>query len=109
MHLPSKISSVLLYCTFLAFSMNSCKKDPTLPVLTTSDIEEITLFSATSGGNVTGDGDAEVTEKGICWNTSGNPEIADNKTSDGAGIGSYTSSLINLTPNYKILCESLCH
>jgi uncharacterized protein (TIGR02145 family) len=101
MHLPSKFSSVVLYCAILTIYMNSCKKDPTLPLLTTSNIEEITPNSAISGGNVTGDGDAEVMAKGICWNTSGNPAITDNKTSDGAGTGSYTSSLINLTPNTK--------
>jgi uncharacterized protein (TIGR02145 family) len=101
MHHASKNFLVLLYCSYLTFSMNSCKKDPSLPVLTTSNIEEISQVSATSGGNVTGDGDAEVTAKGVCWNTSGNPAIADNKTSDGTGKGSYTSNLVDLNRNTK--------
>ena len=49
--------------------MSSCKKDPTLPVLTTDEAIEITTNSATISGNVTEDGGAEITARGICWGT----------------------------------------
>lgn len=46
---------------------------------------------------ITSDGGAIVTVRGICWNTTGNPTTNDNKTSDGQGIGSFTSILDDLT------------
>lgn len=54
--------------------------------------------SATGKGNVTFDGGAAVSEKGLCWSTSANPTTADSKTSDGSGIGTFTDILTGLTP-----------
>ena len=54
------------------------------------------LLSATCGGNVTFDGNATVTARGVCWSTKPNPTISDSKTTDGSGTGSYTSNLSNL-------------
>lgn len=78
--------------------LNSCKKDPVPPTLTTAAVSAVTLTTATSGGNVTADGGAEVTARGVCWNTSENPTVSNNKTSDGKGTGSFTSSITGLTP-----------
>ena len=72
-----------------------------LPIVTTNDITAITETTATSGGNVTSDGNATVTARGVCWSTSQNPTINDNKTTDGSGTGSYTSNISNLTHNTK--------
>ena len=69
------------------------------PSVTTKDITNITLTTATCGGNVTSDGNATVTDRGVCWSTNPNPTIEDNKTNDGVGTGSYSSNLTNLTPN----------
>jgi len=69
----------------------------TIPTLTTAEITSITKTSATSGGNITASGGASVTEKGVCWSTSINPITTDNKTSDGTGIGPFTSSITGLT------------
>ena len=70
-----------------------------LPTVTTSDVSDITINSATCGGNVTSDGNITVTERGVCWSTNPNPTIEDNKTNDGSGLGIYTSNIINLVPN----------
>jgi hypothetical protein len=43
-------------------------------------------------------GGGTVSARGVCWKTSTGPTIADSKTSDGAGIGIYTSSLTGLLP-----------
>ena len=43
-------------------------------------------------GSVTDAGDSPVTERGICWGTS-TPTIANQKTTDGDGIGGYSGSL----------------
>jgi chitodextrinase len=69
----------------------------TLPTLTTTIASSITGNSAVSGGNITFDGGATITARGIVWNTSTNPTIANNKTVDGIGIGTFTSNLQNLT------------
>ena len=65
----------------------------------TDEASEITANSAVCGGNVTTDNGYYVTSKGICWSTSENPTINDNKTNDGDGTGSFTSELTDLEPN----------
>lgn len=79
--------------------LDGCKKKPDPPTLTTAAVTEITTSTATSGGNVTSDGGAAVTAKGVCWGTAAKPTITNSKTTDGTGTGSFTSSLTGLTPN----------
>jgi uncharacterized protein (TIGR02145 family) len=67
-------------------------------IVTTAEITYVTLTTATSGGNVVSDGDATVTAHGVCWSTDPNPTTDDAKTDDGAGIGSFASSITGLTP-----------
>jgi len=69
------------------------------PVLTTDEIEGIDENSAISGGNVIS-GDV-VTERGVCWSTNPNPTIADSRTSDGSGLGSFVSNITGLNKNTK--------
>jgi uncharacterized protein (TIGR02145 family) len=69
----------------------------TQPTVITTDISDVTQTTATSGGNVTSDGGATVTARGVCWNTTGTPTITDNLTTDGAGIGSFISNMTGLT------------
>ena len=67
-----------------------------LPFLTTATISDITSNSAISGGNITNDGGAAITARGVCWSTTQNLTIANSKTTEGLGIGSFASSLTNL-------------
>jgi uncharacterized protein (TIGR02145 family) len=70
------------------------------PILTTSVINSITQTSAQCGGNITYDGGAAVTARGICWDTSPNPTTPlYSHTNDGTGIGSFISNMTGLTPN----------
>jgi uncharacterized protein (TIGR02145 family) len=69
-----------------------------LPSVTTFSILNLTESTATSGGNVTDDGGAAVTARGVCWSTSQNPTIDDNITMDGSGTGEFTSYITGLTP-----------
>lgn len=71
----------------------------TIPSVTTSVVSNITDNSATCGGNVTSDGGATVTARGICWSTNQNPTIGDNHTTDGSGTGAFISSITGLVPN----------
>ncbi len=70
-----------------------------VPVVTTTDASEITPTTAKCGGTVTSDGGASVTARGVCWSTNPNPTVADDRTIDGAGAGSFTSSIMGLTGN----------
>jgi len=74
-----------------------------LPCLTTTAATGITTTTATRGGEITDDGNAEVAARGVVWGTSRNPTLVCNSgsTSNGSGTGSFTSNLSNLTPNTR--------
>ena len=69
-----------------------------LPTVTTNAVTNITETTATCGGNVTSDGGATVTARGVCWSTSENPTVSNNHTNDGTGTGSFISSITGLSP-----------
>ena len=72
-----------------------------LPVVTTSAVSNITLdnstINASCGGNVTDEGAYAVTARGVCWGTSQNPTVSGSHTTDGSGLGSFTSTITGLT------------
>lgn len=70
----------------------------TIPTVSTDPIESVTEESAQGGGNVTDDGGANVTARGVCRSTFQNPDTTDDCTSDGSGIGNFESSITNLEP-----------
>lgn len=77
----------------------SCKKEEVqLPVLTTSDITQITQTFAISGGIITSEGSSNVIVRGVCWSTSIEPTINDFKSEDGSGIGNFSSNITGLLP-----------
>jgi uncharacterized protein (TIGR02145 family) len=69
------------------------------PSVTTNTVNDISQTTATCGGNVTSQGSATVTARGVCWSTSQNPTTASSHTSNGSGTGSFTSSITGLTAN----------
>jgi hypothetical protein len=69
------------------------------PTMTTNSVTSIKASSASCGGYISSDGGSAITSRGICWSTNHNPTISDNHTSDGSGIGNYTSSLTGLSVN----------
>jgi hypothetical protein len=69
---------------------------PVLPTVTTTAVTAITGITATSGGNVTNNGGAAITARGVCWGTKTSPTIADKVTKDGAGSGAFVSNLTGL-------------
>ncbi|NCA76791.1 MAG: hypothetical protein EOM90_10680 [Alphaproteobacteria bacterium] len=71
----------------------------TAPTVTTNSITNITNTTATGGGNVTSQGSSTVTARGVCWSTSSNPTISDAHTTDGSGIGSFSSNITSLNVN----------
>lgn len=67
-----------------------------IPTITTSQVSNILISSAISGGNISSDGGAAVTQRGVCWSTNVNPTISNNRTIDGTGTGGFTSSMTGL-------------
>lgn len=74
---------------------------------TLANIASVTVNAATGitdifaqiTGNVTYDGKADVTAKGLCWSTEANPTTDSDTTLNGTGIGEYTADLMKLLPN----------
>ena len=75
----------------------SFKTSNIVPSVTTSAITSVTSNSAICGGNISDDGGSAVTARGVCWSTNPSPDIADDKTNDGSGTGSFNSSLTSLS------------
>jgi DUF2075 family protein len=65
-------------------------------VAATAIVASITGSTAISGGNISSDGGASVTSRGLVWGTSAGSSTFSVTT--GAGIGTYTSSLSGLLP-----------
>ena len=69
------------------------------PMVTTTLVSYITQTSAYCGGIVTSISNDPVTARGICWSTDPQPTLSGAHTNDGAGVGSFTGLMSNLTPN----------
>ena len=73
-----------------------------LPTVITNNVTNITINSASCGGNVTSYGNGTVTARGVCWSEAQNPTINNiysEETNEGAGVGSFSSQLTNLKEN----------
>lgn len=71
---------------------------PVAPTVATWTPWNIASTTATGGGNVTSDGGAAVTARGICIGASANPTTAGAHSTNGSGTGSFSSALTGLTP-----------
>lgn len=104
-----KIYSLICIIGLTVMTLNSCNKkeepapDTTSPTststiasLSSTTPSSITYSTAISGGNITSDGGAAITARGVCWSTSTSPVISGNRTTDGSGIGTFTSSITGL-------------
>jgi Concanavalin A-like lectin/glucanases superfamily len=70
---------------------------PVIPVtISTGSVTELSVTSAKVEGNVMNTGGGTVTSRGICWSTTPNPTISNNRTTEGTGAGVFTSTLTNL-------------
>jgi hypothetical protein len=70
-----------------------------LPVLSTNTASVLSSNSAFCGGNVTSEGTSSVLQRGVCWSISPNPTLANNYTTDGIGLGTFSSSIYPLSPS----------
>ena len=92
----SSIGLLLLVFSLLTFG---CVKDPTLPVLSTDPVTEISITTVKISGIISDDGGAEITSRGFCWGTVTEPTIDDEMIVAGTGSGKFNAVLLNLQPN----------
>ena len=79
----------------------SCAEETTVPTVVTSTVTQITETSAVVGGNVTSDGGASVTERGVVYSTNPNPVITNLSNTIrpcGSGTGEFTYTITGLQP-----------
>jgi len=67
--------------------------------ITTKSIENITINSVKTGAVINDDGGGEIIKKGVCWSTSQNPTINDNKLEDDSQNYEFDSEINELTEN----------
>ena len=98
--------AILLFSTI---STLSCKKDapntntttktPVLVDPTNADLSNITETTATINASVSSEGGSPLIAKGVCWSTSQNPTINDNKTVNRMSGTNITHSITDVTDN----------
>lgn len=99
------ILSALTLSLVLLISCKKEKEEPapppyTDPTLTTSPVTSITSTTAVSGGTLVTDGGYHITVRGIGWSTVPNQIFGlCLQTIDGAGTGTFTSTMTNLLPH----------
>lgn len=75
----------------------SCTKEKKLPTINTIEISHITDTTAISGGTISSDGGSPIIERGICWDTTENPTLADNHyVSAGTSLGQFEGLMNHL-------------
>ncbi|MFI5163249.1 MAG: FISUMP domain-containing protein [Sphingobacteriales bacterium] len=82
-------------------TFTTAKGMATVTTTTVSGIDPVAA-TGTGGGNITNDGGAAITARGIVWSKTVHPTLANNPTSDNSGAGSFTStfSLLLSTTTY---------
>ena len=80
----------------LSVLLVGCKPEAETPIVVTQEVTDITTNTANVVCDVESDGGAEVTSRGVCWDTIQNPTIDGDKTNDGNGVGTFISELSNL-------------
>lgn len=92
------LTSNTLYIDNIRISVNYTPS-PVAPTVTTQAANSITQTTATGNGNVTSDGGATITQRGVCWNTTGTPTTSDSTATSAGTTGAFTASMTGLSPN----------
>lgn len=101
------MKKLFIFLTILAIGIYSCKKDntdtnnsiPKVATVTTTPISNINITTALGGGNISNDGGANVTLRGVCWSTNSNPTTTNSLSNDSGGTGVFLSNLTALVAN----------
>jgi hypothetical protein len=77
-----------------------------LPTITTITPTSIGIDSVVIGGDILNDGGSSIVLRGVCYSTTPNPNMGNPRTEEGSGIGSFASTLRNLTPSTAYYARS---
>lgn len=101
------ICRVIAISALVALAALSCKKDTpkVLPTLTTT-ASNLTSTTVSATGEILSDGGAEITTRGFCWNTLPDPTTINQKTTDGKGPGTFTTTITGLIPGTRYYVRS---
>jgi hypothetical protein len=109
MRISIKVLGSVLFLIIAGLVSHSCKKESTLPSLTTAEPSDITQKTVTSGGAVTSGGSEDIVVAGICWSTTTVTSVKDKHTNDSMEVGSFTSNLTGLTPDTKYYIKAYAY
>jgi len=103
----------IFFLIFFSIFVLRCSEKPeveevvySVPVVVTLELSSMTPLSFECGGDVKDDGGQPVTARGICWSKNNNPTIADNKTSEGVGLGTFTNWISGLEAGETYYCRA---
>ena len=94
---------ILLILVFFACKDEEIAK---LPTVETASVDGISDTSARIGGRVVDNGGSEVTEFGVYWGTSSNPDTSGTKLALGLGTAAFYDTLQNLTSGLKYFVKA---
>jgi len=77
-----------------------------LPTITTSAPSSVGVDTVVIGGDISNDGGSSIVLRGVCYSTSPNPNMGNQRTEDGSGIGSFNTVLRGLTPSTTYYARS---
>jgi hypothetical protein len=91
----NKANGYLIVAVFFAFT--SCTKTE-IPQVSTSQVVNITVISAESGGTILSDGGEDIISCGICWGTAYYPTVSDSVSIETSSLGEFSSVMNSLNP-----------
>ena len=110
------VAALMLMAAVVCAAGCTPEDNNTVPEVETAIVTQITESGAIAGGIVISDGGSKVTERGVCWNKSGDPTVGDFHVASGNGTGSYSCALSDLESNttyhvraYAINGEGICY
>ncbi len=74
--------------------LNSSGDSLVVSTVATTSASNVSSSGADTGGTASG---SDITERGVCWNTAGNPSTSDTCKTSGSGSGSFSVSLSGLS------------
>lgn len=82
-----------------------------VPTGSTPAVTDIGTITATGNGNITNIGGVNCTKRGICWNTTGSPTVADSKAEEEGnfGTGAFTASMTGLIRGEKYYVKAYAY
>ena len=77
-----------------------------LPTITTSSPSSVGVDTVVIGGDISNDGGSSIVLRGVCYSTSPNPNMGNQRTEDGSGTGSFNTVLRGLTSSTTYYARS---